>query len=311
MEIYAGIDIAKHTFDLCSVPNKEIRQFDNNTKDIRQAARMLTQLRPKLVVMEATGGYETPLAAELHAAGLPVAIVNPRRIRDFARAQGRLAKTDKIDAEVIATFAAKMQPPTQEQIDHNSRLMKALVARRHQLMRMRTAENNRVEHASDKIIAASLGRILKTIDREIVKVEKLIREQLARMPKLEDKARILNSTPGIGETTAAMLVTEVPELGRLNRRQIAMLIGVAPINRDSGTFRGKRMTGAGRRDVRSRLYMPTLVAIRHNKVIRRFYQRLLSKGKTKMTAIIACMRKLITILNTIVAKNQLWNHKLA
>lgn len=307
MEIYAGIDIAKHTFDLCSVPHKEIRQFDNNTKAIRQAAKMLTKLRPKLVVMEATGGYETPLAAELHAAGLPVAVVNPRRIRDFARAQGRLAKTDKIDAEVIAAFAAKMQPPTQEQIDHNSRLMKALVARRHQLMRMRTAENNRVEHASDKIIAASLGRILKTIDREIEKVEKLIREQLARMPQLEDKARILNSTPGIGETTAAMLVTEVPELGRLNRRQIAMLIGVAPINRDSGSFRGKRMTGAGRRNVRSRFYMPTLVAIRHNKVIRRFYQRLLSKGKSKMTAVIACMRKLITILNTIVAKNETWN----
>jgi transposase len=311
MEKYVGIDIAKHTFDLCSLNRKEIRQFDNNKKGIRQAAKMLTQLRPKLVVMEATGGYETLLAAELYAAGLPVAIVNPRRIRDFAKAQGRLAKTDRIDAEVIATFAAKMQPPTQEQIDHDSRLIKALVARRHQLIRMRTAENNRFEHALDKVITASLGRIIKTIDGEIQKVEKLIREQLARMPQLQAKAEILNSTPGIGETTAAMLVTEVPELGRLNRRQIAMLIGVAPINRDSGTFRGKRMTGAGRMDVRSRLYMPTLVAIQHNKVICRFYQRLLLKGKTKMTAIIACMRKLITILNTIVAKNETWNPNFA
>lgn len=311
MENYAGIDIAKHTFDICSGPQKEIRQFDNNTKGIRQAVRMLTKLRPKLVVMEATGGYETPLAAELYAAGLPVAIVNPRRIRDFARANGKLAKTDRIDAEVIATFAAKMQPPEQEQIDHDSRLMKALVARRHQLIRMRTAENNRFEHALDKVITASLSRILKTIDREIEKVEKLIREQLARMDQLQTKAQILDSTPGIGETTAAMLVTEVPELGRLNRRQIAMLIGVAPINRDSGTFRGKRMTGAGRMDVRSRLYMPTLVAIRHNKIIRRFYRHLLSKGKSKMTAVIACMRKLITILNTIVAKNETWNPQLA
>ena len=227
------------------------------------------------------------------------------------KAQGRLAKTDKMDAEVLATFAAKMQPPAQEQIDPSRRLMKALVARRHQLIRMRTGENNRFEHALDKVIAASLGRIIKAIDREIEKVERLIREQLARMPQLEAKAQILHSTPGIGQTTAAMLVTEVPELGRLNRRQMAMLIGVAPINRDSGTFRGKRMTGAGRTEVRSRLYMPTLVAIRHNKVIRRFYQHLLSKGKTKMTAIIACMRKLITILNTIVAKNEIWNPEFA
>ena len=311
MENYVGIDIAKHTFDLCSLHPQKILPFENNPKGIRQAVRMLAQLRPKLIVMEATGGYETPLAAKLHATGLPVAIVNPRRIRDFAKAQGRLAKTDKMDAEVLATFAAKMQPPAQEQIDPSRRLMKALVARRHQLIRMRTGENNRSEHALDKVIAASLGRIIKAIDREIEKVERLIREQLARMPQLEAKAQILHSTPGIGQTPAAMLVTEVPELGRLNRRQMAMLIGVAPINRDSGTFRGKRMTGAGRTEVRSRLYMPTLVAIRHNKVIRRFYQHLLSKGKTKMTAIIACMRKLITILNTIVAKNEIWNPEFA
>lgn len=307
MENYIGIDVAKHTFDLCGLPQRKIRAFDNNTKGIRQAVRMITRLQPKLVVMEATGGYEIPLAAELSAAGAPVAIVNPRRIRDFARAHGRLAKTDKLDAAVIAAFAATMQPATQEQIDRNSRLMKALVARRHQLTHLHTAENNRREHALEKAIAKSLDRILKTIEREIEKIEQRIREQLAQMPELQARAQILDSAPGIGEQTAAMLVTEVPELGRLNRRQIAMLIGVAPINRDSGTFRGKRMTGAGRRDVRSRLYMPTLVAVRHNKVIRRFYEHLLSKGKTKMTALIACMRKLITILNIMVARNQTWN----
>jgi len=311
MENYIGIDIAKHTFDLCCLHQKEIRRFENNTKGIRQTTRMLAKLKPKLVVMEATGGYEAMLAAELYAAGLPVAVVNPRRIRDFARANGQLAKTDKLDATVIATFAAKMQPPAQEQIDQNSRLMKALVSRRHQLIRMRTAENNRREHAIDKVIAQSLNRMLRTIDREIQKIEQMIREQLASMPELKTRAKILDSAPGIGETTAAMLVTEVPELGRLNRRQIAMLIGVAPINRDSGTFRGKRMTGAGRRDVRARLFMPTLVATRHNPVIRRFYERLLAKGKTKMTAIIACMRKLITILNTMLARNEAWNPKFA
>lgn len=311
MENYIGIDIAKHTFELCCTRQQKVQQFENNAKGIRQTAKMLAKLKPKLLVMEATGGYEAMLAAELYAAGLPVAVVNPRRIRDFARANGQLAKTDKLDANVIAMFAARMQPPAQKQIDQNSRLMKALVSRRHQLIRMRTAENNRTEHAIDKVIAQSLNRILRTIDREIQKVEQMIRERLANMPELKAKAQILDSAPGIGETTAAMLVTEVPELGRLNRRQIAMLIGVAPINRDSGTFRGKRMTGAGRRDVRARLYMPTLVATRHNSVISRFYERLLSKGKTKMTAIIACMRKLITILNTMVAKNEAWNPKFA
>ncbi len=307
MENYVGIDIAKRTFDICWLPEQQVQQFENNTKGIRQAAGMLAKRKPKLVVMEATGGYEAMLAAELHAASLPVAVVNPRRIRDFARANGQLAKTDKLDAAVIAMFAARMRPPRQLQIDRSSRLMKAMVARRHQLIGIRTAENNRQEHAFDKVIARSINRILRTIDREIEKVELLIREQLASMPELETKAQILHSAPGIGQTTATMLVTEMPELGRLNRRQIAMLIGVAPINRDSGTFRGKRMTGAGRRDVRSRLYMPTLVAIRHNQPIRRFYQHLLAKGKAKMTAIIACMRKLITILNTMVAKNEARN----
>jgi len=309
MENYIGIDVAKQNFDLCCLNQKEIRQFENNTKGIRKAIKVITKLQPKLVVMEATGGYEASLAAELHAARLPVAVVNPRRIRDFARANGQLAKTDKLDAAVIALFAARMRPPTQEQIDHNSRRMKALVTRRNQLIRMHTAENNRREHVLDRVIDRSLKKIIKMIEREIEDVEQLIREQLDSMPDLRAKAHILDSAPGIGETTATMLVTEVPELGRLNRREIAMLVGVAPINRDSGTFRGKRMTGSGRRDVRSRLFMPTLVAIRYNPVISRFYKHLLAKGKVKMTAIIACMRKLLTILNVMVAKNEAWNTK--
>jgi transposase len=307
MENYIGIDIAKRTFDICCLAEQQVRQFENNTKGISQAVRMIVKLKPKLIVMEATGGYENMLAAELHAAKLPVAVVNPCRIRNFARANGQLAKTDKLDATVIAMFADRMRPPKQQQIDRNSRLMKAMVARRHQLIGIRTAENNRLEHALDKVIARSINRMLKTIDCEIEKIEMEIQKQLASMPELENKAQIIHSAPGIGQTTASMLVTEMPELGLLNRRQIAMLIGTAPINRDSGTFRGKRMTGGGRRNVRSRLFMPTLVAIRHNPPIRRFYQHLLAKGKAKMTAIIACMRKLITILNTMVAKNEAWN----
>jgi transposase len=307
MENYVGIDVAKHTFDLCCLNEKKIRQFENNTRGIREAVKMLKRLKPELVVMEATGGYEAILAAELYSNDLPVAVVNPRQIRDFARAKGQLAKTDKLDAAVIAMFAAKMRPPVREQIDENHRHLKALVARRSQLIRLQTAEKNRQEHAVDKVIARSLNRILKSIEREVEHIEEEIRQQLAGMPELTAKAQIVDSAPGIGETTAAMLVTEVPELGKLNRREIAMLIGTAPINRDSGTFKGKRMTGGGRRDVRARLYMPMLAAIRHNPVIRRFYHRLLEKGKTKMTAIIACMRKLITILNIMVARNQAWN----
>jgi len=311
MENYVGIDVAKHTFDMCCLPQNENLQFENNTEGIRRAGRMLQKLKPELIVMEATGGYEAILAAELYSRGLPVAVVNPTRIRAFGKANGQLAKTDKLDAAVIAMFAAKMQPPARELLDENHRLMKALVARRSQLIRLQTAEKNRQEHAVDKVVTRSLNRILKSIEREVEQIEEAIRRQLGEMPELITKAEIIDSAPGIGEATAAMLVTEVPELGRLNRREIAMLIGVAPINRDSGTFRGKRMTGGGRRDVRARLYMPTLVAIRHNSIIRRFYEHLLKKGKPKMTAIIACMRKLITILNVMVAKNQAWNPKTA
>lgn len=309
MENYIGIDVAKHNFDLCFLNHKGIQQFENSTEGIHNALKVIKKLHPNLVVMEATGGYENLLAAELHAARLPVAVVNPRRIRDFARANGQLAKTDRLDASIIALFAAKMKPPTQEQIDHNSRRMKALVTRRNQLIRLHTAENNRREHILHRAVDRSLNRMIRTIKREIENVDQLIREQLDRMPELKTKAKILDSAPGIGQTTAIMLATEVPELGKLNRREIAMLVGVAPINRDSGTFRGKRMIGSGRRHVRNRLFMPMLVAIRCNPVIRRFYKHLLVKGKTKMTAIIACMRKLLTILNTMVAKNETWNIK--
>ena len=189
--------------------------------------------------------------------------------------------------------------------------MKALVARRHQLVQMHTAETNRLEHARDKAIVQSIRTILQTLERQMDKVEQQIRDQIDHMPELKQKTQQLESVPGIGETTASLLVTELPELGRLNRRQIAALVGVAPINRDSGTYRGKRMTGGGRRHLRARLFMPTLVAVRHNPVIHTFYQRLLRQGKTKMVALIAAMRKLLTILNTMLKKNETWKPRTA
>jgi transposase len=311
MATYAGIDIAKNTFDLALEAQSTVRNFPNDTEGIQRCLRHLEPLRPDLIVMEPTGGYERPLVAQLQAAGFPVAVVNARRIREFARACGLLAKTDKLDAQVIARFAATLQPPAQEALEQQTQAMKALVARRHQLVQMHTAETNHLEHARDKAIVQSIRTILRTLERQMDRVEQQIRDQIERMPELKQKTQQLESVPGIGETTASLLVTELPELGRLNRRQIAALVGVAPINRDSGTYRGKRMTGGGRRHLRARLFMPTLVAVRHNPVIHAFYQRLLTQGKTKMVALIAAMRKLLTILNTMLKKNETWKPKTA
>jgi len=306
-QTYIGIDISKCHFDLYVLPESNEYQFENNPKGIQQCLKMLETLRPKLTVMESTGGYEVALATGLHLAGLAVAVVNPRQIRDFAKAIGQIAKTDKIDARVIARFASTVEPPAKDVLDAKARQLKALVARRDQLVGMHVAERNRMEHAVDKDIVRSIKAVLKTFERQIVQVDSQIAEHIVQDPQLKRKADIVDSAPGIACTTASMLVTRLPELGLLNRRRIAALVGVAPINRDSGTFKGKRMTGGGRRRIRTALYMPTLAAIRHNPVIREFYNRLLAKGKTKMTAVIAAMRKLLTILNTMVAKNQCWN----
>lgn len=311
MKTFVGIDVAKAHVDLYDTVTKNHVQFKNDLVGISECTDYLGTLDPKLVVMENTGGYETSLAVALQSAGLPVAVINPRWARDFGRAVGRLAKTDRIDAMLLANYAATMNPPQRPLGDRKSRLMKALVARRHQLLQMRTAENNRREHSDNKAIARSIGAVIKTFDRELKKIEEQLRKLISADDELNQKVQTLTSVPGIGETTATMLVTEVPELGQLNRRQIAALIGVAPINRDSGSFRGKRMTGGGRRRVRARLFMPTLVVCHHNPVLKAFYQRLLQRGKSKMTALTAVMRKLITILNLMLKKNEHWNPKIA
>jgi len=272
MATFAGIDIAKHTFDLAFEPQQKIHQFHNDAQGIRQCARLLQKLDPQLIVMEPTGGYETNLQIHLQQAALPVAVVNARRIREFARADGKLAKTDTIDAQVMARFAEKMRPPAQQPLDAHSRKLKACVARRHQLVHMRAAEVNRTEHATDPFIKQSIRAVLKMLDKQIDKLEQQIQKRIQTVETLRHKAEKLRSVPAVGATTAALLVTELPELGQLNRKKIAALVGVAPINRDSGNYRGKRMTGAGRKDLRARLFMPTLCAIRSNPVIRHFYQ---------------------------------------
>lgn len=305
-----GIDVAKQVFDLHSLKTGQDRRMENSTEGIRQCVALCNTLRPELIVMEATGGYELTLAATLQAEGFAVSVVNPRRIRDFARAAGQIAKTDKLDARIIAQFAATMDPMPTERINENTQKLKALVARRSQLVGLHTAESNRLEHAGGRDVQRSIAAVLKVIEAQLKTFDRQIKEHIQNTPQLRQRSEILDSAPGIGPTTAHMLVTELPELGRLNRRQIAALVGVAPMARDSGTFRGKRMTGGGRKEIRSRLFMPTLVAVRHNPILRAYYTRLIRRGKCKMVALVAVMRKLICILNTMIKNNQLWNPNL-
>ena len=302
-----GMDVSKQFFDGYCLDSNRVFRFTNDAAGIRQCITLCRQVQPELIVMEATGGYETLLAGHLQAEGLPVAVVNPRRIRDFARAVGQMAKTDQLDARMIARFAATLQPMPQERMDENTRKLKAFVARRHQLVQMHTAEQNRTEHAVDKEVRQSIAAVVRTIEKQIDKVDQQIQDHIDQQPDLKQKADALKSVPGIGEITAYMLVTELPELGTLNRRQLAALVGVAPINRDSGLFRGKRRTGGGRRHVRARLFMPTLVAIRYNPILKRYYRRLVEKeGKGKMVAVIAAMRKMLCIMNTMLKNKQNW-----
>jgi len=310
METYAGIDVAKAHVDLYDDNTRKHCQFENKRSGISKCVKRLAKLQPQLIVIESTGGYERHLVVALAEASLPVAVVNPRQVRDFGRALGRLAKTDQIDAVLLAQYAATIKPSCRPLPDKHSRQLKDLVARRRQLVKMRQAELNRCEHADERMVIQSLRSVIRMYERLQKKIEQAITDLIKQRPELQQTKQRLVTVPGIGQTTADMLVSEVPELGRLNRRQIAALIGVAPINRDSGNFRGKRMTGGGRRAVRTRLYMPTVVACHHNPLIKSFYQRLLDKGKTKMTALVAAMRKLLTILNTMIAKGENWKPNL-
>jgi transposase len=266
----------------------------------------LRDLQPAMIVMEATGGLEIPVAAELVAADLPVTVVNPRQVRDFARALGILAKTDAIDARVLALFAEKVRPESRPLPDVRMRALRELVTRRQQLVDMRTMESNRRRMLRSERASTSIQLMLDTIEKEIHKLDLEIKKHITKSPIWQKKADLLKSVPGIGNTTAPLLVVALPELGKLNRRQIASLVGLAPMNRDSGTLRGHRTIIGGRRMVRTALYMPTICAIRFNPIISRFYERLRTAGKPPKVAITACMRKLLIILNAIVRKNTPW-----
>ncbi len=304
---YVGIDVSKDSLDLAVHPEKEVRRFANTEAGIARAVAHIKAVSAGLVVMEATGGFEMMLAAALGEAGVPTAIINPRQARDYARSTGKLAKTDQIDARMLADFAAAIHPEPRRMADDQAKQLRAVLARRRQLSRMLTAEKNRVRHA-DKSVIVRLTVHVGWLEKELADIDTELRSLIKNSPLWREEDNLLQSVPGVGDVLSATLVADVPELGRLSRQKIAALVGVAPLNRDSGKMRGKRSCWGGRANVRAALYMATLSATAHNPVIRAFYQRLCAAGKTKKAAITACMRKLLTIVNAMIKHQTTWYH---
>lgn len=302
-----GIDVSKDRLDVAWVPASDAgAHYPNTAEGGAELTRRLARQRPERIVVEATGGYERPLVTRLLEAGLPVVVVNPRQVRDFARATGQLAKTDAIDAAVLARFAEAVKPTVRPLPDEKALELQALVARHGQLMKLRTAESNRREKAVSTPVRQSIDDVLATLETQLNDLDRQIDQLIRDTPAWQAKADLLKSVPGIGDRSARMLIAHLPELGRASRQQIAKLVGVAPINRDSGRMRGRRTTFGGRTDVRAMLFMPTLSALRSNPRLRAFYQRLIAEGKPKMVAVVACMRKLLTMLNAILREKNPW-----
>jgi transposase len=303
--IVIGIDVSKDRLDVCVGPGGEALVFDRDGAGIEALTQRLASLSPDLVAVEATGGFETVVAASLGAAGLPVVVVNPAQVRAFAQAMGKRAKTDPIDAAVIAHFAAATRPQVRPLPDTDTRMLADLVARRRQIIQMIVAEKQREQRAS-RSMKKSIARLLKALQAELSAVDKDIDDAVRGSPAWREKENLLASVPGIGPVIARTLIAELPELGTLDRRQAAALAGLAPWTRQSGQWRGKSFIGGGRAAVRTALFQGALVAKRHNPVLRDFHQRLIDAGKPKLVAIIAVARKLLTILNAILRDKTPW-----
>jgi len=308
--IYVGIDVAKDTFSVACCPAVLKTSLPNTPQGHRQLRQNLQKLSIARIVLEATGGYEKPIVAELLDAGLPVVVVNPRQVRDFARGLGQFAKTDSIDAEVLAKFAQLVQPAIRPQKTAQTTDLAELVHRRRQLSDLHTQESNRLSLVHHREVRKSVQKMLKMLDRQIADIDELISKHIRNNNDFRQKDRILRSTPGIGPQTSAMLLAQMPELGSLNRQEIAALAGLAPWDRASGKWLGKGHIWGGRKDVRSILYMAALSARNCNPVIRRFAQRLEQEGKAFKVVITACMRKLLIILNTMIRNQSLWTPKI-
>lgn len=308
---WVGIDVAKATLDLHLLPSGQSHALANSTSGHEQLRKLLPHPAGCLVVLEATGGYERKLVADLIDAGYHVAVVNPKRVRDFARALGLAAKTDRLDARVLAQFAAKVQPAPAEKMPEKQAEIQQLVARRRQLIDLRTVESNRLETTGSRPARKSIQAVLKILERQIHSIEAEIEKLVESDDDWRHKTQLLQSVPGLGGVTATTLIAEVPELGKLNRQQISSLVGLAPFNRDSGKHQGKRAIGGGRKSVRSVLYMAALAAKRCNPVIKNFAERLAQHGKPFKVVLTACMRKLLVIVNSLLKSGQSWNPKLA
>lgn len=305
-----GIDVAKAELVIVVRPSGELWTAANDEAGVRALVARLRALAPELIVLEATGGYELLVAAALAAAELPGVVVNPRQVRAFAKATGQLAKTDRIDAGVLALFAERIQPTVRVIPSPAARELEALLTRRRQLLEMRQAEANRLGlllGRHQQPIRKSLQKHIAYLDRELAMTESDLDRLVRESPIWRERDDLLQSVPGVGPIVARTLLAELPELGQLNRRAIAKLAGVAPLNWDSGMWRGHRVVQGGRAPVRTALYMAALVATRHNPVIKAFYQRLLAVGKPKKVALVACMRKLLTMLNQMLRTGQPWS----
>ena len=306
-ECVIGIDVSKARLDLFVTRGEKTLGFANDETGIGAARQAIARAKPTLIVVEATGGLERALAAALLAARLPVAVVNPRQVRDFAKASGRLAKTDALDARVLAAFGAALKPPVRALPDAAAQALADQLTRRRQLVTALATEKTRLTQASDKLVRQSLRAHIAFLKRQLAPSEEGLRRAIEASPAWLVKRNLLTTANGVGDTTALALIAGLPELGRLDRKAIAALVGLAPFNRDSGTLRGRRCVWGGRAQVRSALYMATLSATQHNPLIRAFYARLIAAGKLKKVALVACMRKLLTILNAMIRDGKPFN----
>jgi transposase len=305
-QLFVGLDVAKDHLDVHACPSEAAFVVAHDEAGLTELVARLGTMSPSLIVLEATGGYEATVAATLASAGLPVAVVNPRQIRDFARATGTLAKTDALDAQVIARFAEAVRPAVRPLPTEHAQRLGELVARRRQLVEMLGAESNRRRLLRDRTLQRRLDAHISWLQRALRDLETDLHDTIRSSPAWRETENLLRSVPGVGPITASTLIAELPELGHLDRRQIAALVGVAPFNRDSGTLRGRRMIQGGRRPVRRTLYMATITATRHNPALVTFYQRLRATGHPKKVALIAALRKLLTILNAILRDRRPW-----
>jgi transposase len=305
-----GIDVAKADLVIASRPTGDRWTVGNDERGIRTLVDRVRRDGAELIVLEATGGYELMCVAALAAARLPVVVVNPRQVRDFAKATGQLAKTDRIDADILAMFGERVRPAIRPLPDAEAQELDALLARRRQLLEMLQAERNRLGQVfgrGKQAVKKSLRGHITFLERELKIADTDLGDMIRRSPAWRERDDLLQSVPGVGRVLSFTLLAELPELGQLSRRQIAKLVGIAPLSRDSGTLRGRRFVQGGRAPVRAVLYMGTLVATKRNAVIRAFYTRLLAAGKPKKLALVACMRKLLTILNTMVRTGERWS----